>query len=241
MTTEGRDGGVRRDAPGPPAGRFRHWAAGLFDQQLWCWGRDVARPDGNVLLDLGMCRHRSPGGGSSLYTAAVAGGGAVWLWGFGVLYTEPGAGGVFVRRYDFAPRLTPAESALGVHDPDRLPGLTRPVSESQQAAVRRLLPPLAGWVARYEHWVAEALGTGYRERCLAARSKSPVVPARNMATAWERAAKKCRRLGAADETPRGPWAGVLCKLRLHPAAGPAAPPGFRPGRPTQPARPWGRP
>jgi len=53
-----------------------------------------------------MCRYRAPdpNKGSSLYTAPVEPGGAIFLWGFGAMYTEPGLGGVFVRRYDFAPK-----------------------------------------------------------------------------------------------------------------------------------------
>jgi hypothetical protein len=30
--------------------------AGLLDQQLWCFGQDIRRTEGNLLCQLGMCR-----------------------------------------------------------------------------------------------------------------------------------------------------------------------------------------
>lgn len=60
---------------------LRRWATGLFDQQLWCWDRDVARAAGNVLLELGMCRYRVPDPKcSSLYKATLEGDAEVWLY-----------------------------------------------------------------------------------------------------------------------------------------------------------------
>lgn len=196
---------------------FRRWAAGLLDQQLWCLGRDIARPDGNVLLGLGMCRYRAPGGEASslytLYTAAVESGGSLFLWGFGAMYAEPGAGGVFVRRHDFAPRLTARESAVGVFDPVALGRLTTPTAARELAAVRTLLPRLAGWFARYEHWIAETHGPAYRTAVLAVRAKPPAVPAGHMAAAWERAAKGCRRFRAEPAATVTPWGRLLHRLR----------------------------
>ena len=29
-----------------------------MEQQLWCWGRDVERPEGNLLMAYGFERHR---------------------------------------------------------------------------------------------------------------------------------------------------------------------------------------
>ena len=50
---------------------FRRWTAGLFDQQMWCFGRDIVQVRGNLLLDLGMCQYRAPDPkrSSSMYTA----------------------------------------------------------------------------------------------------------------------------------------------------------------------------
>jgi hypothetical protein len=59
---------------------LRRRAAGLLEKQLWCRGRDVAWPVGNVLPSLGMCGFRPPGpGGGTAYTGRIAGDGVVWI------------------------------------------------------------------------------------------------------------------------------------------------------------------
>lgn len=199
----------------PTRSDFRRRAAALFDQQMWCFGRDIVRPDGNVLLDLGMCRYRprDPSRKSSLYTAAIEPAGSLYLWGFGAMYAESGLGGVFVRRYGFAPRLSARESAVGVFDPEQLGPLTSPVSPHDDRRLRTLLPRLVGWFARYEHWVAENFGTKYRDDCLCQRGKPVAVPAREMAVAWETTAKKCKRFRSEPERIHGPWGKLF--LALH--------------------------
>lgn len=207
---------------------LRHRAVALLDQQLWCWGRDVARPAGNAFLALGMCRYRSPERtGGSMYTGSTAGGGGVWLWGWGVLYCLPEHGGVFLRRYGFEPLLLAAPPASPVHRPDDLGPLTRPVTSRQRATAGTLVRAAAGWVAGYEHWVAETFGIGYREAALAIRNKPAAVPARGMAAAWEHLAKKAFRL------PRPAFRGGAVGTLL---AGGAIPPvNFAPA-----PRPWER-
>ena len=36
-----------------------------MSQQLWCWGRDIKSPQGNLLMNYGFERHRESGKGSS--------------------------------------------------------------------------------------------------------------------------------------------------------------------------------
>jgi len=196
------------------SGEFRQWASNLLDQQIWCWGRDISRPDGNILLDLGMCRHRSPGTGCTAYTGRVAGDGVVWLWGFGLMYCEPELGGVFLRRFGFHPMLVPGPPARPVHKPDSLDLLVRPLTSRQKDVAGSLLRGAAGWVARYEHWVAETYGSVYREATLRARvKKPPTVAARKMAAAWENLAKKSERLADSPAPARGPWGRLFASLR----------------------------
>lgn len=194
---------------------LRRRAAALLDQQLWCWGRDVARPAGNVLLELGMCRYRAGGAGrgNTAYTGRVAGDGVVWLWGFGVLFCLPDLGGVFLRRYRFDPVLVP-EPSRPVHALEQLGPLTRPTTARQRATADRLVRAAAGWAAGYEHWVAETFGVGYRAAALAARDKPPSVPAQNMARAWEHLAKKSVRLAGPSASPRGPWGRLMNALNV---------------------------
>jgi hypothetical protein len=193
---------------------LRRRAIALLDQQLWCWGRDVVRPEGNILLSLGMSRHRStaPEALCTAYTGRVVGGGVVWLWGFGLVYCLPNQGGVFLRRYGFDPVLV-REPWRPVHQPDQLGPFTRPTSVQQRATAAELVRAAALWIAGYEHWIAETFGTAYREATLATRNVPPAVPAKEMASAWENLAKNSARLSEMPWSYRGPWSAFLDSLR----------------------------
>jgi hypothetical protein len=203
---------------------LRRRAVALLDQQLWCWGRDVARPEGNILLGLGMCRYRSavPGPDRTAYTGRVAGDGVVWLWGFGLVYCLPNLGGVLLRRYGFDPVFV-EEPQRPVHTPEQLAPFVRPTTARDRAAAGELVRAAAAWIAGYEHWIAETFGTTYREATLAARDKPPAVPAKEMARAWEHLAKKSVRLSDTAPSPQGPWGQLLATLRT-PAGAVFSPP-----------------
>ena len=190
---------------------LRRRAAALLDQQLWCWGRDVARAEGNVLLGLGMCRYRAaePGRERSAYTGRVRGGGVVWLWGFGVYFWLPDLGGAFFRRKGFAPLLRTAPLDAPVHAVAQFAGLRRPATAGDRTCAARLVRATCEWAAEYEHWIAESFGTAYRAATLTARDRAPAVPAREMPRAWEHMAKKAHRLCAGAPAPRGPWGATL--------------------------------
>lgn len=196
------------------AGSLRRWAADLFDQQLWCWGRDIARPAGNVLLQLGMCRHRcsDPKVGSTLYIASPDKDAALWLWGFGLLYRRRDLGCVFLRRHGFDLRLVGNPPERPVHRVEEVGPLVRQMG-AEKIAAEALLRDAALWIAGYEHWVAENLGIDYRRAVLKAREKRPTVPAQEMAASWERVAKKSFRLSVAMPVA-GPWGQLLAALRF---------------------------
>ncbi|MGL6076112.1 MAG: hypothetical protein ACRC8S_18290 [Fimbriiglobus sp.] len=193
---------------------LRRSAAELFDQQMWCLGQDIVHSHGNILQDLGMCQYRSDKG-STLYTAEIEPGGSLFLWGFGAMYCEPGCGSVFVKRYDFAPKLTPLQSGLGIHDPKSL-NVRKTRTPQDEAQLRHLTPSLTGWFARYEHWIAENYGTEYRNECLAKRGQSAHVSAQSMAEEWEAIAKKFQRNQDWDSGTRNfAWKPLLQELRCR--------------------------
>lgn len=205
---------------------LRRKAVALLDQQLWCWGRDVCRPEGNLLLDLGMCRYRSPvpGNDRTAYTGRVPGDGVVWLWGFGLAYWRPDVGGVFLKRSGFDPLLMPQPLDRPAHSPDELsPWLVRPTTAALRATAAAAVRAAAGWVAGYEHWVGENFGIGYRRAALAARDTPPAVPAREMARAWENLEKKAGRLSAPVARCVGVKATLLAGLRAPLADAPTHP------------------
>lgn len=194
-------------------GDFQRWATRLFDQQLWCWGRDIARPRGNVLLEKGMCRYRSAlPGASTLYKASLDADCELWLWGFGLLVQEPTLGSIFLERSRFAPLLVSEALTQPVHRQQDLGPLTIPLGAAR-ASAESLVRRAATWAAGYEHWVAESLGIDYRQAVLKARDMSAIVPASDMASSWERVAKKSFRLSG-PQTSTGPWSKLLESLRF---------------------------
>ena len=70
----------------PVSGPRRRKGRELLHRQCWNWGRDIVRPEGNLLLEAGFVKWRPPEGetGLTCYTLALPGGDSLMLWGFGV-------------------------------------------------------------------------------------------------------------------------------------------------------------
>lgn len=164
-------------------------AVGLLSQQVWCWGRDILRPEGNWLLELGFDRIEPPADRedcSSVYTLELPFGRRVMLRGFGVFYGDVQRGGVFLPRYEFCPRYT-THATLDCppwSDAD-LPKLRAP-TELQRTSCASLTLDLIEWIRSYEIGIVERLGIEYRRSTLKNwdNGKRTFVPAEKIASAW---------------------------------------------------------
>ena len=157
----------------------------LMEQQLWCWGRDVERVEGNLLMEFGFERHREceidPQSTCYRLDCDEL---HVCLWGFGMFFGRRDLGGLFVNRFDFRPGWAPIESlAEGIHWPQELPAFTRPRGRSQWLRARELWSGLLGWIADYEAWVQNANGEAYRSKTVETWLR-PFVRAEKMSAAW---------------------------------------------------------
>lgn len=164
-------------------------ASCLLSQQVWCWGRDIVRPEGNWLLETGFDRIEPPAihsGCPSIYRLGLSRGRYVLLRGFGVFYGDIDLGGVFLPRYDFQPLY--AEQAELDRPPwtrEDLPRLTEP-GPSQLQACATLVSDCVDWIWRYETQIVEQLGIEYRRATLhewGGGGKS-LIPAEDVASAW---------------------------------------------------------
>jgi hypothetical protein len=165
----------------------------LLHQQMWCWGYDIRRSEGNVLSHYGFTRQRAPVDvrGSSVYTLHGDCGRRIMLWGFGLLYAQVGTGSLFLRRYAFAPHLTASPDVFTtVWSPEHLPALNVPLTLEEAQLAQSLLTDALHWISRYEQWIQEQYGSEYRRDCLA-EWKQTVVPAEKVASEWERLARIC--------------------------------------------------
>jgi hypothetical protein len=172
------------------------WARDLFDQQLWCFGRDIiASERGNLLLEFGFDRFPHPHSTSiaSIYQLHLSEGRSLTLRGFGVFWGDDRWGGLFVQRRSFRPQLTPhAQLTHPIWMSDDLPRLSR-VTEQELNQASRLLATLCHWLADYERWVRRVAGEQYRCATIAQwthnlRKGAKTMPADEMPDAWERLA-----------------------------------------------------
>lgn len=183
----------------------------LLDQQIWSWGCDVERVEGNLLLQFGFSRRRPlPGqGGCSQYSIAW-GTGEIRLWGWGVLYRATDFC-LFLRRYQFAPlRWRGRRLRARITQPAELTGLKPPGRRAEFRRAQTRLAELCLWIAGYERWVINACGPSYRENCLARWPKPVGAHAYQMAEAWETIADRCQPTDVTDvtgclKTPNNSW------------------------------------
>lgn len=163
-------------------------AGELLNQQIWCWGRDILSPYGNLLTQFGFRRHEKPAGSSaaSLYRLDVSPTARVILRGFGVFYGDDRRGGVFLPRFGFSPYPTPGpDLPAPIWTADESPPRGRPSANSPRIS-RRLLLDLIAWIVEYENWVLDSRSLAYRRDCVAGwkQAKCRPIPAEQMATCW---------------------------------------------------------
>lgn len=167
----------------------REIAVNLLNQQVWCWGRDIVRSEGNWLLETGFERIEPPANRSgcpSIYKTELAGGRGVVLRGFGVIFSAPLLGTVFLPRYEFSPLYTPqAELDRLPWNRDDLPSMRVP-SQSQQQVCATLVSDCLNWIGLYEADVFDKLGIDYRRSSLDAWNDGikTVFPPDEVAAAW---------------------------------------------------------
>jgi len=175
------------NGPEQPSWEAGYWELGAFllHQQCWCWGHDIRRAAGNLLLEYGFTRVRPPesGAGSSRYSIED-GCAQVYLWGFGVAYVTCSTA-IYVNRYTFIPRWIPCAASLDeVWSAEQLNRLSPPAPIRKRKRARRNLKSLLRFISRYEAWVVESQGIAYRRACLQQWHLSAILPER-LAREWQ--------------------------------------------------------
>ncbi|MBK8031816.1 MAG: hypothetical protein IPK17_20500 [Chloroflexi bacterium] len=161
---------------------------GLIDQQMWCWGCDVRRAEGNLLTQYGFIKRPAPEpryhSAYTLYEAIPDG--ALTLWGWGLWIAAPERGSLFIGRDRFHVRWIPetdlAPSAWLERD------LPSGCADTRFSDAYLLLHAAFLWIAAYEHWVVEVHEQSYRARTIEAypqrrRFKGGVL-AERMSAQW---------------------------------------------------------
>jgi hypothetical protein len=142
----------------------------LLDQQMWCWGCDVRRQEGNLLLAYGCERRGSPDPRyHSAYTHSLCADCTLTLWGWGVWIAREGTGSMFLSRSRFRVSFTPdVHLHPQVWQADDLPSAKRPCDLAAQTNTCCLLAEAMTWIGDYEHWLTRHTGPHYRDAAIAA-------------------------------------------------------------------------
>jgi hypothetical protein len=130
----------------------------LFDQQMWAFGRDVLRPEGNLLVLRGLTRCRAPEG------SAVS---STWV--------EPHDWGT-VALCSTGVRISCADGELELQ--------RGPMQKQLVGVGEARFRKLAAWMAEYEAWVERVAGIEWRRGVLAVRQKAAKFSAEEMRVAW---------------------------------------------------------
>jgi hypothetical protein len=172
--------------------------ADLFNQQMWCWGSDIRRAEGNLLNAYGFSKHAAPEGSGlkPCYSMDMGGGSTVGLWGFGMYMADARYGGMFLKRFGFSPRLlSPEEVSFDVWVMRDMPEIRLAESGAECHMLQQLLGLALDWMAGYEAWVVSRAGTDYRASTVnawRAMHKPVAVEGPMMEDAWRILARRCR-------------------------------------------------
>ena len=165
-------------------------ASRLLSQQVWCWGRDIERSEGNWLMEIGFdriepefkCDHCD-----SIYTLELPSGKRVMLRAFGVFYGNDQKEGIYLPRYDFLPKYS---RRLNIKNPPwekkNLPKLNYPNNLEVSNCIF-LVSELVNWIRTYEENVVNILGLDYRKSTLLEwiKIRGLVIPAEDMISEWK--------------------------------------------------------
>jgi len=181
----------------------------LLHQQCWCWGADIRRDEGNLLLEYGFVRVRavaSTVGMTSRYTLTPSTGRRIQLWGWGLLYADA-RGALHLGRYQFTPTMAQDPRAgLDAFEPQQMTAFHAPETLDQGRLSLLMLGEACRWIAEYEQWVLDRAGLDYRREVVGAWKKAR-VSAERVSLAWRQLAARIgeRVDGVRTEGPAVDW------------------------------------
>jgi hypothetical protein len=172
---------------------LRRQVASLVAQQFWLFGCDIRRPEGNLLLTYGFDRCKAPSDSrvtASRYTMRLRTGETVILWGFGLCWSDPQFGDLYLSRHRFVP-LIRRHTVIPdtVWDSRDVQGFWRPTGTSDLVRCQTLVTRAMWWLAEYESFVLEVAGEAYRNQAIRAWKK-PVGTAAELSHSWRQSAQE---------------------------------------------------
>lgn len=168
----------------------------LLHHQCWFFGRDIHHPQGNLLIRYGFERCGTPDdkAGSNCYRLCGKEPLEINLWGWGVFFGNTSLGGIFIKRFDFRPRLFESGRLNEpVFKSEQLPPNRPPREGCEIKTARHLTVDFTRWILRYEDWIENECGKSWRRKCLREWNKS-AFPARQIKHNWRELQNKIGEL-----------------------------------------------
>lgn len=158
----------------------------LLHHQCWFFGCDIHHPNGNLLIRYGFerCGAGDNKAGSNCYRLRGAEPLEVNLWGWGVFFGNASLGGIFIKRYDFRPRLFErGKLDAPVFKSEQLPPNRLPRQSEEVKTARHLTVDFIRWILSYEEWIENECGAKWRRKNLRDWEKSAFL-ARRIKANW---------------------------------------------------------
>jgi hypothetical protein len=158
----------------------------IFSLQMWCFGCDVRREAGNLLLAYGFTRERpeAPITGSSHYSIVIDTEHTLHLWGFAIV-VQGAEASLCLKRYERTPLLA---SRINISPkswrPQDLPRFSRPRTSAERANAQRLLKVLTEHLERYELFAESHATKDYRRACMQQQRFYKKLNAISLESAW---------------------------------------------------------
>ena len=163
----------------------------LLSQQIWCWGKDILRDEGNWLIDEGFNVINAPEdfkNARNIYWLDLPGGKRIILRGFGIVYSDSRYGSIFVHRFKLLPKYSVSpELDILPWNTSCLEGFDQPVGiEKQFCSI--MLTDLIDWIIGYEQKLTAKLGIDYRKSTIKQwdNGKRCIIDAEDIVLEWKK-------------------------------------------------------
>lgn len=168
-------------------GVFGRNFARLINLQMWCFGCDIRRPEGNLLIEYGFTRDRpcETSCGSSRYSKDTKSGMSLSIWGFGMVITDESSA-LFLKRFTWVPRVLLGRfDETNIFKPHAMSEFREPASRRESDEGHRLLYALREEVISYEQYVCDQASTLFKtQRLLSAPKGSAYLRGWEPKDAW---------------------------------------------------------
>lgn len=133
-------------------------AAKLFDQQMWCWGKDIMSEQGNLLVQYGcdIQKHVDRERRGTRYVLPLGIDTKIILMALGIVYLDENKGAAQFERSRYQPLFNPDTECINdVFEFKALEGFGRAKTQIEKDFLRDSQIDCAKFIKNYETWILQ--------------------------------------------------------------------------------------